>query len=113
MFFKKFLNILGNYALKSQHEKLDQLPLVQSSLCLLIFSGQCISQSCIKIKINLNFYFHTFCGASKGFMKAFFTLLCAASKGFYKGLFYASLWCLKRFYEGLFHTSLCCLKRFL
>ena len=31
----------------------------------------CISESCIKIKINLNFYFQT------------------------------SLWCLKRFYEGL------------
>ena len=31
----------------------------------------CISKSCIKIKINLNFYFHT------------------------------SLWCLKRFYENL------------
>ena len=30
----------------------------------------CISESCVKIKINLNFYFHT------------------------------SLWCLKRFYEG-------------
>ena len=31
----------------------------------------CISESCIEIKIKLNFYFHT------------------------------SLWCLKRFYEGL------------
>ena len=31
-----------------------------------------ISESCIKIKINLNFYFHT------------------------------SLWCLKRFYEGIY-----------
>ena len=30
-----------------------------------------ISESCIKIKINLNFYFHTFFGASKGFMKTF------------------------------------------
>ena len=26
---------------------------------------------CIKIKINLNIYFRTFCDASKGFMKAF------------------------------------------
>ena len=31
----------------------------------------CISESCIEIKINLNFYFHT------------------------------PLWCLKRFYKGL------------
>ena len=28
----------------------------------------CISETCMKIKIDLNFYFHT---ASKGFMKAF------------------------------------------
>ena len=30
----------------------------------------CISESCIEIKINFEFYFHTFCGVSKGFMKA-------------------------------------------
>ena len=35
---------------------------------------QCISESCIKIKTSLNFYFHT------------------------------SLWCLKRFDEGLHKT---------
>ena len=35
----------------------------------------CISESCIEIKIKLNFYFHTY------------------------------LWCLKRFYEGLFSSS--------
>ena len=29
-----------------------------------------ISESCIEIKINLNFCFPTFFGASKGFMKA-------------------------------------------
>ena len=29
----------------------------------------CISESCIEIKINLNFYFTLLCGASKGFMK--------------------------------------------
>ena len=29
-----------------------------------------ISESCIEIKIELNFYFHTSFGASKGFMKA-------------------------------------------
>ena len=37
----------------------------------LTYHALCISESCIKIKINLNFYFHT------------------------------SLWCLKWFYEGL------------
>ena len=37
----------------------------------LILPVPCISESCIEIKIKLNFYFHT------------------------------SLWCLKRFYEGL------------
>ena len=30
-----------------------------------------ISESCIKIKINLNFIFTLLCGASKGFRKAF------------------------------------------
>ena len=29
------------------------------------------SESCIKIKINLNFYFHTFWWCLKGFMKDF------------------------------------------
>ena len=29
-----------------------------------------ISESYIKIKFNGNFYVHTYCGASKGFMKA-------------------------------------------
>ena len=37
----------------------------------LILPAPCISESCVKIRINVNFYFHT------------------------------SLWCLKRFYEGL------------
>ena len=37
---------------------------------LLTLPAPCISESCIKIKINLNFYFHT------------------------------SLWCLRRSYEG-------------
>ena len=40
-------------------------------LCTLTLSASSISESCIKIKINLNYYFRT------------------------------SLWCLKRFYEGL------------
>ena len=30
-----------------------------------------ISERCIEIKIELNFYFYIFSGASKGFMKAF------------------------------------------
>ena len=30
-----------------------------------------ISESCIEIKIKLNFYFQTSCRDSKGFMKAF------------------------------------------
>ena len=30
-----------------------------------------ISESCIEIKIELNFIFTLLCGASKGFMKAF------------------------------------------
>ena len=38
---------------------------------ILTLPAPCISESCIKIKINLTFYFHS------------------------------SLWCLKRFYEGL------------
>ena len=39
---------------------------------LLTLPAPCILERCIKMKINLNFYFHT------------------------------SLWCLKRFYEGFF-----------
>ena len=44
---------------------------------LLTLNDPCISESCIKIKIKLNFYFHTL------------------------------LRCLKRFYEGLFHKTFC------
>ena len=40
-------------------------------ILLLTLKDTCISESCIELKIELNFYFHT------------------------------SLWCLKRFYEGL------------
>ena len=36
----------------------------------LTLSAPCISESCIKIKTNLNFYFTLLCGPSKGFMKA-------------------------------------------
>ena len=33
---------------------------------ILIFPARCISENCIKMKINLNFYFKLlFCGASK------------------------------------------------
>ena len=39
---------------------------------LLTLRTPCISEKMVlKIKINLYFYFHTFCGSSKGFMKAF------------------------------------------
>ena len=49
-----------------------------SSPIKLTLNVPCISESCIEIKIKLNFYFHT------------------------------SLWCLKRFYEDLkgFHKTL-------
>ena len=36
---------------------------------ILTFSVPCNSESCIEIKIKLNFYFHTSLWASKGFMK--------------------------------------------
>ena len=36
----------------------------------LTLSAPYISESCIKIKTNLNFYFTLLCGPSKGFMKA-------------------------------------------
>ena len=36
----------------------------------LTFNDKCISESCIEIKIKLNFYFALLCGALKGFMKA-------------------------------------------
>ena len=42
-----------------------------SNLIAITLRAPCISESCIEIKINYNFYFHT------------------------------SLWCLKRFYEDL------------
>ena len=35
----------------------------------------CISENCIEIKIKVNFYFHTFLGFPKGFMKAFKTFI--------------------------------------
>ena len=44
--------------------------MIQDYFCL-IFPAPCISESCIKIEINLNCYFYT------------------------------SFWCLKKFYEGL------------
>ena len=34
-----------------------------------------ISESCIEIKLNLNFIFILLCGASKGFMKALKTFI--------------------------------------
>ena len=38
---------------------------------ILTLNVPCISESCIEMKIKLNFYFHTSLCASKGFMKAF------------------------------------------
>ena len=53
----------------------SEIPLVSFTVSinglLLVFPVLCISETCIEIKINLNFYFHT------------------------------SLWCLEGFYEGL------------
>ena len=38
----------------------------------LALPAPCISESCIKIKINSSFHFHTFCGVSfKTFIKPF------------------------------------------
>ena len=49
----------------------DMFQVSSESTDFLTFPAPCISESCIQIKIDLNFYFHT------------------------------SLWCLKKFYEGL------------
>ena len=51
----------------------------------------CISESCIKIKIGLNFYF-TLYGASKGFMKAL-------REGLKIGIFLAFLVTCRRFFR--------------
>ena len=55
---------------------LDRGSDVNAQVCqfFLTVLAPCLSESCITIKINLNFYFHT------------------------------SLWCLKRFYEGVFQA---------
>ena len=42
----------------------------QISLLLLSVPAPCISESCIKIKISLNFYFHTSLWCFKRFLKA-------------------------------------------
>ena len=64
--------------LKSNTKKLNRFGLLPTTIknhnLLLTLNVPCISESCIKIKIKLNFYFHT------------------------------SLWCLKRFYENLFSS---------
>ena len=41
----------------------------------LILPILCISENCIKIKVNLNFIFTLLYGASEGFMKAFKTFM--------------------------------------
>ena len=48
---------------------------------ILTLSVSCISESCIEIKINLNFYFQLLCGASKDFMKAFLFVQDWGAKG--------------------------------
>ena len=68
--FTKFVVIWTIFQLKSRklHKYCKRLFQISFYLTLPVL---CISESCIEIKINLSFYFHT------------------------------SLWCLKRFYEGL------------
>ena len=64
-----------------------------------------ISKSCIQIKTKFNFYFHTYLWCLKRFYEGLFVVpqkvlwrsFCGASKGFMKAI----LWCLERFYEGL------------
>ena len=51
-------------------------PLITAYVCflksfVLTLKDPFISESCIEIKIELNFYFTLLCDASKGFMKAF------------------------------------------
>ena len=56
------------------YEKVQDMSIsegIQTSKNILTLSVPCFSESCIEIKIKLNFYFHI------------------------------SLWCLKRFYKGL------------
>ena len=84
--------------------------------CLSTFSTinvPCISESCIDVKMKLNFYFHTslwclkrFCGGLKGLHKTFWG---TTKKCENKNLFIFSL-CLGLGWKG--HTSLWLLKRF-
>ena len=37
----------------------------------LTLPAPCISESCLKMKIDLKFFFTLLCGASRGFVKAF------------------------------------------
>ena len=59
----------------SRYHHIEMLPLVSSILlpltvCRLTLSVPCISESCIQIKINLNFHFHTSLWRLKRFYKA-------------------------------------------
>ena len=72
MLTRTFWNALVRLIVSSEKKKLHQRRLrIETYLTL---TALCISESCIKMKINLQFYFHT------------------------------SLWCLKRFYESLHKT---------
>ena len=44
---------------KSVSYNLNVFPLPTASFHFLTFPVPCISESCVKVKINLNFYFHT------------------------------------------------------
>ena len=63
---------------------------------LITLPAPCISESCIKIKVNLTLPTPIPDKEKKLTQIFIFTLLSGASKGFMK-----ALWCLKRFYEGL------------
>ena len=72
------LSVLILFFISTSLTSLTQLLVHSTSLTL---NALCISESCIKIKIKLNFYFRT----SLWWLKRF----------------YEGLWCIRRFYEGL------------
>ena len=64
IFWKKVLNYFLIFNWKTYMKN------VWKATSPLTLNDTCISESCIEIKIKLNFYFALLCGASKGFMKA-------------------------------------------
>ena len=63
----------GSHLLKSRFIRFIESPLKMMKNAFyftLTLNVPCISDSCIEIKIKLNFYFTLLCGASKGFTKA-------------------------------------------